>query len=521
MQNDQKVILLILDGWGEGDKNISNPFRFAKTINFDNLKENFPFCLLTASGLAQGLPYGEAGSCEMGHFAMGTGVVYYQDFSRINLLIESGEFYQMPQFKSIFDHCRKFNSRLHLIGLIGESFNKSSINHILALLKLAQINNFSNVYLHLFTDGLESRAKSALFLIKNLFDETKKKNFSFKLATLCGRSYALDETRNYTLKTQVAFLLLVEGKGTKVDDPFSYLENKYREENFNDSLLEPLVIEPDGIIKDNDAVIFFNYETKSITQLAEAFLDKNFDKFPRPSRYNLYIASFVKYLEKTGYPIIFERQKINVNLAKILSDQKIKQIKIIDSSRENLFRYYFNGFIEEEHPLETFNILPPFPLEDKDLILEKTREMFDSVFLIIKEKSYGFILANIPVFDVVGHGGDFNLAIQAVEFVDNLIDQLVRVSLANEYSLIITSDHGNIEKLIDIKMGEKDLRHNISPVPFYLIDSSLRKQKTKDELSFFSNKILGSLVDIPATILDLMKIKIPPSFEGKSLLRYF
>ncbi len=516
----KRVVLLILDGLGEGETNISNPFRFAKTPNFSFLKKNFPFLLLASSGISVGLASNQPGNCEMGHLTMGTGIVYYQNYPRINLEIESGAFFRNQRLLKIFDHCRQFNSRLHFVGLLSQSFDKSSFEHLLALLELSQRQNFFHVYLHLFTDGLESPPQSALSLLEKLTQEIKNKNYPGKIASLCGRFYALDETGNYLLRTQKTFLLLVEGLGNYVTNPFDYLKKRYEEKNFNDSLLEPLIIEKEGIIKDNDAVLFFNYESKSIFQLAQAFFNPDFKEFKRPERKNLYLASLTRYLENLDYPVIFEPPKIKTNLTRILAENKLKQIKLVDKTREKLFRYYFNGFFEEEHPGEVYKIFPPFETNFESLI-KQSQEMLDYLKLIVKEGNFDFILMNLPVFDLVGHQGDFSLAIKVIEKIDELIGSLYE-DLLHEKNLvlIITSDHGNIEKMVDPRTGQKDTGHNLNPSPFIFIDQTRKREKTKEELNFYHRKILGSLADLAPTVLELFGLKIPQEFEGKSLLRY-
>jgi 2,3-bisphosphoglycerate-independent phosphoglycerate mutase len=228
----------------------------------------------------------------------------------------------------------------------------------------------------------------------------------------------------------------------------------------------------------------------------------------------------VKYLENIDYPVIFEEQKIKTNLSRVMAENKLKQIKIIDETRKELLNFYFNGFFEQQHPDEVFKFLSPFSDEEKDLI-EKTREFFDYLNIILKEGVFDFIVSSLPTFDLVGHKGDFHLAISVIEEMDKNLGELFKISLENGYSLILTSDHGNIEKMIEPKFGQKETLHNLSPVPFYLLDKDYQREKSKEELLFFKRKVLGSLVDVAPTILDLMGIKITQEFIGKSLLKYF
>jgi len=516
----KKVALLILDGWGQGEESIYNPFRLAKTPNLDYFQKNYPFCLLNASGYAVGLPTNEPGNCQIGHLTIGTGIIFYQHLIRINLAIESGEFFKNEKLRQVFNHCRAFNSRLHLIGLLSERNNITEFNHIIALLEFAQKENFDKVYLHFFTDGIDSPPKSALNLIEKLIKIQKDKNLPGKIATLCGRFYALDKTNNYFLRTQRAFLLLVEGKGNFAENPEEVLKKKYEEPDFNDSLLEPTIFDKNGIINNNDAILFFHHEAKDIFQLANSFLNPNFQEFKRPVRKNLYITSFVKYLEDIDYPVIFEEKKIKTNLSRVIAENKLKQIKIIDETRKELLSFYFNGFFEEKHTGEVFKFLPPFSDEEKDF-KSKTKEFFDYLKITLKEGVFDLIVASLATFDIVGHKGDFRLAISIIEEMDKNLEELYKVGLENNYSIILTSDHGNIEKMIEAKSGKKETLHNLSPVPFYLIDKDYYREKSKEELLFFKRKVLGSLADVAPTILDLMGIEIPQEFVGKSLLRYF
>jgi 2,3-bisphosphoglycerate-independent phosphoglycerate mutase len=515
----KKVILLILDGWGQGEENVSNPFRLAKTPTFNYLQKNFPFCLLNASGYAVGLSSFEPGNCEIGHLTIGTGIVYYQPVVKINLAIENKEFFKNEILLNIFDHCQKFNSKLHLITLLSKSNQISDFNHLIAVLELCKEKNFNNVYLHLFTDGIDSPHKSALSLIEKLETYQKTKNLPGKIATLCGRFYSLDTTGDYFLKTQRAFLLLFEGKGNLINDLKNFLSLKYKEKDFNDDILEPIVLDTEGIIKDNDAILFLIHENKYIYQLANSFLNPNFQEFKRPQRENLFITSLVRYLD-VDYPVIFEKQKILTHLTKIISENNLKQIKIIDEKNKALFKYYFNGFVEEEHPGEIFKILPSFS-DDINILKEQIKEFFNFLEITIKESLFDVIIANLSVFNTIGHTGNFNLAIQVIEEVDKYLKNLIDKTLENGYSLILTSDHGKIEKMINFKTGKKYTENTLNPVPFILVDKDYFKEKTTQELIIEKKKIRGSLVDIAPTILELLNIPIPSSFMGKSLLNFF
>lgn len=521
MNQKRNIILLILDGLGIGESNISNPFRFTKTTTIDFFKKNYPYCLLSASGITVGLPDETPGNCEIGHLSLGTGIVYYQNLTKIDLAIANGNFFKDKKLVAIINHVKKFNSSLHLIGLLSSALTKASFNHLLSLLKFCAQENFSRVYLHLFSDGIDSPPRSALNLVQHLKTELEKNNLPGKISTMCGRFYALDETGNYSLKTQKVFLLLVEGIGKIGAEPTEVLKEKYQDLKFNDAFLDPFIFDKNGTIKDNDAVLFFNFENKSIFQLAEAFLDPNFQKFKRPERHNLIVASLTRYLENIDYPIIFEEQKIINNLSRVLAENNLKQLKIIDEPRKNLIRFYFNGFIEENHPNEIYKFFPAFEI-DLEKIIAQGKEMIDYLIFVLQESDFDFIVMNLAVLDLIGHKGDFREAIKIIEIVDEWLKEIFQACLEKKFDLIITSDHGNIEKMVNPKTGQLDTGNNNSPVPFWLIsrDFKLTKERSLSEVSLIERKIWGSLIDVPVTITALFSLPQPPTFIGKNLIPY-
>lgn len=519
---NKKIVLLIIDGWGHGEKNISNPFRLAKIDFIDYIQKYYPFCLLNASGYSVGLPPETPASCEIGHFTIGTGTIYYQPFVKINLSIENGEFFENEILIKAFNHAKNYNSKLHLIGLISESESPSSFNHLLAIIRLAKKLNFSNLYLHIITDGVYSHPRSSLKLIKNLENIIKSESLPGKIATLCGSFYALDKTNQYFLKTQRVFFLLTKGTNYVKKNASSFIEEKYKDPNFTDDILEPTTLDENGLIKDNDAIIFFHHKGQEIYQLFKSLIDSNFKEFKRDEIKNLFITSLTRYSDEFDYPVAFEEQKIQkINLSRLISENNLKQIKIIDEKRKELLSYYFNGFIEEQHPGEFLKVLSLF-IENKNLedIENHTAEFLDYIKLVIKENIFDLIIASIPSLELISIKYNLNLVIKFLESFFSLITKFTNYCLENKYSLILTSDHGNIEKIIEVKTGQKDFRHNPNPVYFYLIDDNFRKEKNNKQIEFFNKKIIGGLVDITPTILALFKIPPHPDLMGKNILEY-
>lgn len=502
----KKVILLILDGLGFRKIDTYHPFSQIKTEFFSNMQNYNGFGLLQASGIAVGLDYGEIGSSAAGHISMGTGIIYYQNYPRINLAIQNGSFYQNEVLNQVFLYAKKQNSKVHLIGLITEKPIHAHLNHLIALINLAKKYPEVTVFLHLFLDGIdELKGKSWLHLQKIL---SLIQNTKIKIGTLCGRFYAMDQEEVWELRTQRAFRLIVEGVGTKIDDlPKFITEAKYNIED--ESILEPKVIDEKGLVENNDALIFFNFRPDGIKQLFQSFIQKDFSYFPRPTRKNLLIVSLVPYLEEIEYPVAFPPQKIKTNLTRIISEKGLAQLKITEKSKEKNLTYYFNGLYDVKHPKEIIKILPPSDKDISEKPIQRADEIINNIITALKS-DLSLIVANIPCLDTIGHMGNFSLAVKAISELDQYIIKL-KDNLTEDTALLITSDHGNIEQLINPITGEPDTTHNQNPVPVCLLTPKMNLQKI--------NKPIGSLIDITPTILDLLNIEKPKEIKGQSLIK--
>lgn len=514
-----KVILIILDGWGEGKENFSNPIHLAKKDFLNYLRKHYPFCLLQASGIAVGLPWQEEGNSEVGHLTIGTGRIYYQNYPKITLAIRNGTFFENQTLKKLVEHCEKYSSNLHLIGLLTEGIIHSSFEHLIALLDFFKKNNFNRVFLHLFLDGRDSYPQSGLSLLEKLEEEIKNKGVG-KIATLIGRTYGMDKNEYWKVKTEVAFYLITEGGGKKIEDYKEFLKNLYStNENFIDENLEPLIIDDKGIVKDNDAIFFFNFREDGMYQLARAFIDPEFSYFPRPVKNNLFIASMVKYFEDLEYPIAFEKDKINISLSRIISENNLTQLKIAEKVKSYHLTYYFNGLFKEPHPNEFWKILPTSEIPLSENPLMKSEEITNILINSIQEKIYDFIAVNYAAPDIIAHTGNLNLAIKVVEEIDNYLKKIYEKIINEDYFLIITSDHGNLEKMLDLQTGEIETSHDFSPVPCFIINKNLYIENKSPLIIRKEKEIIGSLVDIAPTILEILDLPIHPEMQGESLLK--
>jgi 2,3-bisphosphoglycerate-independent phosphoglycerate mutase len=507
--NFKQVILLILDGFGFRKIDAYHPLSQAKTEFFSQIQKYGGFGLLQASGIFVGLDYDEVGGSDAGHISIGTGVIYYQNYTRINLAIKDGSFYQNEALNQAFLYAKRQKTRVHLIGLLTKKPVHAHISHLNALINLAKNYPDVPVFLHIFADGIDEIKGNFWNHLKEIKELIKESNV--KLGSICGRFYAMDQENVWVLRTQRAFYLLVEGRGQKIENLDDFIE-KNKSSLQDETILEPFVVDEKSKVQNGDALVFFNFRKDGIKQLFQAFFEKDFPHFPRPKRENLLLVTFVPYLEEDKVLVTFPPKKIKTNLTKIISERGLAQIKITEQEKEKNLIYHFNGLYEAQHPKEIRKILPPSEKKLDQKPIQRADEIIDHIIAAITHKSedLALIVANIPCLDYVGHTGNFSLGVRAFSDLDPYILKLIK-NLPEDALLIITSDHGNVEQLINPVTGEPDTTHNKNPVPFLMVSQKL-KLKVK-------NEIIGSLIDIAPTILEILGIEKPSEMEGESLIQ--
>lgn len=517
-QQGKRLLLVILDGWGEGRASAANPIHLARTPTLDSLRQTYPFCLLQASGITVGLPWQEPGNSEVGHLTIGAGRVYYKNYPRITLAIKDKSFFNNEVLKQIVAHAQTHQSRVHLVGLLTQGIIHAAFDHLVALLDFFKQQPNLPVYLHLFLDGRDSPPQSGLSLLQQLETELHRRNLG-KIATLCGRSYGLDKNEYWEVKTQRAFKLIIEGIGREIEDYSAHLSRLYQDSNFTDEDLEPLLLDRAGTVRDGDAIFCFNFRSDGMVQLMRTFLEPTFTRFPRPQRQNLFIASMTQYLENIPYPVAFPPEKVKVHLTRIISDHQLKQVKIAEKAKAAHLTYFFNGLYSEIHPNEFWRIFPPSEQSLNENPLMQSENITRALLELLNETTYSFIVANYAAPDIIAHTGNLNLGIKVAEKIDQLLQLLVNKVLTKpDWVLIITADHGNLEEVINLENGERDTSHNNNPVPFYLVGRELAKQKTATAVQLQSKEVVGILADIAPTILTLMNLPVPTEMTGKNLL---
>lgn len=515
------LILLILDGWGVGDpQEKGNAIALANTKNLDRLMADYPVTQLKAHGEYVGLPKGQEGNSEAGHLNIGAGRIVVQDGVRVTATIEDGSFFKNPAFLKAIAHVKKNRSHLHFMGLLSNGMSAhSDPAHLEALLKLARRHKVKNAYVHLFMDGRDSPPRSALKLIEKL--QPKLKGVA-RIATMMGRYYGMDRKKHWELTEEAYDVLTCERcLWHKAQSVTAAITESYNRGN-TDEFMEPYVLfdgdERYPPIRSNDAVIFFNLRSDRARQITKAFMQKRFEKlnqgsFERKNKLdNLCFVAMTDFgpdLDEviTAFP--------SVDLAETLPMQFAdeRQVYIAETEKYAHVTYFFNGGYPDPVAGEKRVIVASPPVKHYDTTPAMSMPaVVEEIMKRIRHRSFDFLAANFAAPDMIAHTGNLQAGIRAARATDAAVGRIAKAVLKNDYRLIVTADHGNLERMVNPQTGEIDTEHSIVPVPFILVDKELRG--TSGIL-----KKTGKLGDIAPTILDLFNKKKPKEMTGKSLLK--
>ncbi len=505
-------VLVILDGWGLGRKDNSNPIYLKNPKNIDNLKYHFPAGSLQASGIAVGLPWGEEGNSEVGHLTLGAGKVIYQHFPRITMDIKNGGFFKNPELVASFEHARKNNSSVNLIGLLTEGNVHASLEHLKALIKMAQAESISRLNLHLITDGKDGPPRGTLNLLNELG--------SVKIASLSGRYFAMDRDLHQDRTGRAYAAMTGEIPPNGFEGPTELLDASYARDATDESI-EPTLFSEDARVASNDALIFFNFREDGIRQLVEMFI-KNSDLATEatPKLTNLHICTFTKYSDKFKVAVAYPTEVIENPIGRVLSENHKVQMRIAETEKYAHITYFFNGFQETPFPNEYRVLIPSRNVSRQDEFPEMmAKEITLRATEAIREGIYDFILINYANADIVGHTGNFEAALKAVQVIDDQVGELVKTVLETDSLMIITSDHGNVERMMNIQTGMPETKHDPSPVPIYLVGKNFETNKNASQVEALEAKSLGVLSDVAPTILELMGLPAQEEMTGVSLVK--
>ncbi len=524
------VILIILDGFGIGEKDQSNPIYAAKMPIFEQIAAFYPNCALQASGIAVGLPWNEEGNSEVGHLTIGSGRIIYQHYPKITLAVRDGSFFQNQAITGVFDYGKKFNSDIHILGLLSEANVHSSYTHLLALLKMAQeyfVKNpdiSSKLYFHLFADGRDSSPYDGMILAQT-FQKILEETGIGEIATISGRHWAMDRDRQWD-RIEPLYRLLTESpkqEGCILEE----LYKKYYDRRISDEFIESSVIQGKDrdkktpFIKENDALFFFNFREDSIKELFQTFADPAFNKFEVKKFNDIYVASMTQYIKKTNALIAFPQEEIKNTLGEVLAQNNLIQLRLAESEKYAHLTFFFNAYKETPFAGEQRILIPS--LHPPSIILERpemrANEITDRILLALQDQAYDFIAVNYANTDVIAHTANWDASIKTLEIIDSCIKRVVEEGLKCNADILITSDHGNIERIMNPRTGEPETQHDTSLVPFYLVGNKFKGKRSAAASFRIEKKAAGILSDVAPTILDLLAIPKPKEMTGESLIK--
>ena len=514
MDAKRPAVLMILDGWGIGKLNASNAIFEAKTPCLDRLKDEYPTTRLTCSGPSVGLPDGIMGNSEVGHLNIGAGRIVYQDLLRIDKAISDGNFYENTVFLELMSKLRNNKKSLHLMGLLSDGGVHSQFSHLLALLDLAKKAGVERLYVHPILDGRDTPPDSGVKYLGKLIQYMDKIEYG-KIATLCGRYYAMDRDNRWD-RVERAYRLYTKSQGQGgFQDPIDAIKNAY-EKGETDEFVQPIVMVDSGQkavtqVSEGDGIIFFNFRADRARELTRAFTHTDFNGFDRGSKLDLsgYVCMTL-YDETFDLPMAFAPVHLSQILGEVISQKGLKQLRIAETEKYAHVTYFFNGgeetsFSGEERCLiDSPRDVPTYDYKPEMSAYIVTEELLKR----LASDAYDFIVINFANMDMVGHTGVKKAAMAACEAVDTCVAKIVDQVLAQNGVLMITADHGNAETMLN-EEGHVHTAHTTNPVPLILVDSDRRDHKLNQ----------GILGDIAPTVLELMGVSQPKEMTGTSLLK--
>ena len=503
------VMLMILDGFGINEKEDGNAVKLANTPNIDKLMKKYQTTKIYTSGLKVGLPDGQMGNSEVGHTNIGAGRIVYKELTKITKSIEDGDFFAIPEFIEAIENCKKYNSKLHILGLLSDGGVHSHIRHLYGLLEMAKRRDFENVYVHCFLDGRDTPPASAEGYITQLEEKMREKGIG-KIASLSGRYYAMDRDKRWD-RVKKCYDVLVNGEGNKSTSATIAIEDSYQKEVF-DEFVEPTVIcngeTPIATIQEHDSVIFFNFRPDRAREITRAIVDKNFEDF-ETKKMDTYFVCFTNYDETMpNVKIAFKKEPLVNTFGEVISKRGLTQLRIAETEKYAHVTFFFNGGEEKQYPGEDRILVPSPKVATYDMQPEMSaREVTEKVVEAINADKYDTIILNFANPDMVGHTGSLPAAIKAVETIDECVGKVVKAMLEHHGTMLITADHGNCEQMIDYATGEPHTAHTTNPVPLILVTENA-ELKIKE----------GKLADLAPTMLELLNIEKPEEMTGESIL---
>jgi 2,3-bisphosphoglycerate-independent phosphoglycerate mutase len=506
MKLKNRMLLMILDGWGIGNSTKSDVIYTAKTPNMDGLKKNYPNSTLLTSGRNVGLPDGVMGNSEVGHLNIGAGRVLYQDLVKINLACEDGSIAANPALVKAFTYAKLNNKGVHFIGLISDGGVHSMDTHLYKLCDVTKSFGLEKVYIHAITDGRDTDPKSGLGYVTNLVNHLKKSNG--KIASLIGRYYAMDRDKRWE-RVKEAYDLYVNAKGKQSTDILQAINESYKED-VTDEFIKPVIFTENGkpiaTINENDVVICYNYRTDRLREITVALSQKDMPEFGMKTM-PLEYYTMTRYDDSfKNVNIIYDKDNVTNTLGEIVANNGFKQIRIAETEKYAHVTFFFSGGRENEFPGEKRILISSPKVATYDLQPEMSAlEVKEALIPELKKQETDFICLNFANCDMVGHTGIYEAITKAVETVDTCVGEVVSTARANGYNVMIIADHGNADYAVNDD-GSMNTAHSLNPVPCILVTDDYKSLKD------------GILADVAPTILTVMGLPVPADMGGKVLV---
>jgi len=504
----KRAMLVIMDGWGIGKTPSADAIRQAEVPFVSSLYDRFPNSTLITCGEDVGLPEGQMGNSEVGHLNLGAGRIVYQELQRIHVAIRSGEFARNEQVRSAIENARVNKRPLHLIGLVSDGGVHSHTEHLKAITSLCHEAGMREVFIHAFTDGRDTDPKSGLGFLESLQKHLDRS--CGHIATVIGRYYAMDRDKRWE-RVKLAYDAMVHGIGENTSDAINAMKEAYASGETDEFIKPRIVTRPDGspmaLIAEGDAVICFNFRTDRCREITEVLTQQDFPELGMKAL-SLDYTTMTEY-DKTfkNVKVIFRNDNLTMTLGEVIAQAGLKQIRIAETEKYPHVTFFFSGGREAPFEGERRIMAPSPKVATYDLKPEMSAiELTDSIVPEIEARSADFICLNYANADMVGHTGDFNAAIKAVETVDQCVKRVVEAGLEAGYTIFLTADHGNADFMMN-EDGSPNTAHTLNPVPLFVIDKSW-KGAVKP----------GKLGDIAPSILHMMGLPIPAEMTGNILV---
>ncbi|MGL4907758.1 MAG: 2,3-bisphosphoglycerate-independent phosphoglycerate mutase [Bacteroidales bacterium] len=501
---NKKVLLMILDGWGNGKHDQSNVIYSAGAPNMESLEKTFPTAELLTSGEHVGLPEGQMGNSEVGHLNIGAGRVVYQDLVKINLACRDNSIMQNPQIVAAFENAKKSGKKVHFMGLLSDGGVHSSLEHLFKLCDIAKSYDLQGkTYLHCFMDGRDTDPKSGKGFVEQLQAHLAKS--CGEIASVIGRYYAMDRDKRWE-RVKESYDLLVNGVGANADNAVEAIQQSYNE-NITDEFIKPIVCaDGRGNIEEGDTVIFFNYRNDRAKELTIVLTQQDMPEFGMKTL-PLYYCTMTPYDDKfKALHILFDKDNVQNTLGEVIAKAGRKQLRIAETEKYAHVTFFFSGGREENFEGESRILINSPKVATYDLQPEMSApEVKEALVAELNKQTFDFIALNFANGDMVGHTGIYEAIAKAIKTVDQCVGEVIEAAQKNGYTVLITADHGNADNAVNAD-GSPNTAHSLNPVPFIVVDKDVKAVKN------------GVLADIAPTVLTLMGIAIPQDMNGKVLV---